>query len=89
MALLHLPHARLYEASSEVSAQKVVHVGRMDAPIVSFPVLAALTFAEALVQREVVADAVPPSRRRRAEKRVEALNAVVDVLQTQLFLAGA
>lgn len=89
VALLHLPHSRFDEATSEVTAEKILQVGRMDAPVVSLAVFTAFSFAEALVQGKVVAHAISPSRGCRAKERVESLNTVVNVLQTQLSFVGA
>ena len=52
-------------ASPEVEALEVIHIGRMYGPVAAFAALAASLLHEALVQRQVVADAVAPARRLR------------------------
>jgi len=89
VALLHLPHARFDEATPEVSPQEILEVGWMNAPVVTFPVLAAFALAKTLVQREIMTHAVPPSRRCRAKVRIDSLDANVDILQAKFLLPRA
>ena len=81
VALLHLSNARLDEAASKVPTQKILQVGRMNAPIVTLAVLAALALAKALVQREIVTHTVAPSGGRGAKEGIKPLDPVVNILQ--------
>ena len=72
-------------ASPEVEAPEVVHVGRMYGPVAALAPLAASLLHEALVQRQVVADAVAPARRLRVAIIGEfALYPLVDVGEDEL-----
>ena len=47
--------------STEIAALKVIHIGRVDAPVVASTVARLAHLHKALVEREVVANAVPPA----------------------------
>ena len=86
LAASHFP---LSASSSEVSAFEVVDDRRMDSPEVALAVGSALELLEALVEGEVVANAVAPALTSRVEVRVVVEDPLVDVAQHQLLLLRA
>ena len=84
-----LPHFALSFTPPEVSFAEVLDVGRVNGPVVSLPVGAPAGLYEAIVQRQIVPDGVPPARSPRAEVRVVVQDVLVDVGKDQFTLRHA
>ena len=79
----------LGSTTSEVSLPEVVQVGRVDRPVVTLAVGAAAGLDEAVVQGEVVADAVPPAGASAPEVGIVVQNPLVDLAQDELLVVSA
>ena len=82
-------HTSLRAPPPEVALAEVVEIRRVDGPKVSLAVGAAAALDEAVVEREVVADAVPPAGPARPEVRVVVEDPLVDVAEHQLAIVDA
>lgn len=79
----HLP---LRFAPPEVATAKILQIGGVDRPIMALPVRASPGFHEAIVQREIVPDRVPPAGATGAEVRIVLQYVLIDVGQDELLL---
>lgn len=76
-------------ATPEVTFLEIFHICRMDGPVVAFTVGGATGFNEAVVEREIVADAVPPPGTTRPEVGIVVQNVLVDIAQDQFLVRRA
>ena len=83
------PDLPLRPSPAEVSLLEVVDTGRVNGPVVAFPVGRPARLDEAVVQGEVVPYGVPPARSPVAEVKVVVQDVLVDVRQHQLLLWAA
>ena len=75
--------SRLDHSPSIVSALEVLEVCRVYRPVVTFATLAPAGFCKALVQRQVVTDAISPTGFCSAEIRMSLRDTVVNILQAK------
>jgi hypothetical protein len=83
------PHLSLGLPASKVPFCEVVDVGGMNSPVVTFPIRRPPRLDEAVIEREVVSDGIPPSWTPGPEVGVVVENVLVNVTEDELLVGGA
>lgn len=85
----HVPsYLPLRFAPPEVAAAKILQIGGMDRPVMALPVRASPRFHEAVVQRQIVPDRVPPPWATGTKVRIMLQYVLINVGQDKLLLGG-
>lgn len=84
-----LAHLALGLAPPEVALLEVVHIGRMNGPVVALAVRTTSRLHEAVVQRQIVANGVAPAGSAGPEVRIVVEDVLVDVGEDELLVDGA